>query len=82
MSLQFDCRACGTRHPSRLRIGDPQLLQTVMTAFGQVLEPCPSTGRWMAITMDDLCWGVSDGEGLFKRLRLAYSIVNPSGRAE
>lgn len=56
MSLQFACRACGDRHPSRLRIPDPDLLRSVMHAFGEVLEPCPATGRWMPVRFGDLSW--------------------------
>jgi hypothetical protein len=66
MPLLFDCRACGARHPSRLRVGDPHLLQTVMQAFGEVLEPCPTTGRWMPIRVDDLCWGTIPAAGTFQ----------------
>ncbi|HEX6069172.1 MAG TPA: hypothetical protein VFZ18_05095 [Longimicrobiaceae bacterium] len=56
MALHFDCRACGTQHPSRLRIGKPHLLRMVMGAFGEVLEPCPLTGRWVPVRIDDLHW--------------------------
>lgn len=63
MSLQFDCHACGTRHPSRLRIGKPHLLRMVMHAFGEVLEPCPLTGRWITVRVDDLHWTVAGASG-------------------
>lgn len=56
MLLHFDCRACGTQHPSRLRIGKPHQLRMVMGAFGEVLEPCPLTGRWVTVRTDDLHW--------------------------
>jgi hypothetical protein len=56
MSLHFDCRACGTQHPSRLRIEKPYLVRVVMGAFGEVLEPCPLTGRWVPVRSDDLHW--------------------------
>ena len=56
MSLQFACHACGTRHPSRLRISKPHLLRLVMGAFGEVMEPCPLTARWVKVRIDDLVW--------------------------
>lgn len=27
-----------------------------MRAFGEVMEPCPLTGRWSTVRVDDLHW--------------------------
>ena len=62
MSLHFDCRACGTQHPSRLRIAKPHLLRVVMGGFGEVMEPCPLTARWVKVRFDDLHWVPSGRE--------------------
>jgi hypothetical protein len=67
MYLHFDCRVCGARHPSRLRVANPQLLQTVMHAFGEVLEPCAVTGRWIAVRFDDLRWDTPASQAIVDR---------------
>lgn len=66
MSLQFACSACGGLHPSRLRIADPHLLRSVMQAFGEVLEPCPGTGRWMPVRFGDLRWATTPAAAPFQ----------------
>lgn len=63
MLLHFDCHACGTQHPSRLRIGKPHLLRMVMHAFREVLEPCPLTGRWITVRVEDLHWTADASSG-------------------
>jgi hypothetical protein len=56
MSIVYRCPACGEEHRSRLLATRRSYFHEVVSQLGDILELCPATGGWTALTFADMNW--------------------------
>lgn len=56
MAVVYACPVCGHEHRSRLMALRRRYFDEVIPQLGEIVELCPETGQWVALTFDDMTW--------------------------